>query len=125
MPLPHEPLQLEFHRGGQLMFARVVELRAKFRKASELAQTINRKIIPILQRQAGFVDEIVLVSDTESDEILALSFWKSRQDAERYNREQYLKVNEIISHVVERAPVIKTFNVDTSTSHKITAKKAA
>jgi quinol monooxygenase YgiN len=107
------------------MFARVVELRAKFRKASELAQTINRKIIPILQRQAGFVDEIVLVSDTESDEILALSFWKSRQDAERYNREQYLKVNEIISHVVERAPVIKTFNVDTSTSHKITAKKAA
>jgi len=107
------------------MFARVVELRAKFLKAGELAQTIDRKIIPILQRQTGFVDGIVLVSDIESDEILALSFWKSRQDAERYNREQYPKVNEIISHLVERAPVIKTFNVDTSTSHKITAKKAA
>ena len=90
-------------------------------KAGELAQTINRKIIPILQRQAGFVD----VSDIESDQILAVSFWKSRQDAERYNREPYPKVNDIISHLVERAPVIKTFNVDTSTSHKLPAKKAA
>jgi hypothetical protein len=45
---------------------------------------------------------MVLVSDIESDEILALSFWKSRQDAERYNREQYPKVNDIISQLVER-----------------------
>jgi hypothetical protein len=107
------------------MFTRVVELTAKFRKAGELTETIDRKIIPILQRQTGFVDEIVLVSDIESNHILALSFWESRQDAERYNREQYPKVNEIISHLVERAPVIKTFNVETRTSHKITAKKAA
>jgi hypothetical protein len=107
------------------MFVRVVELRAKFRKAGELSQTIDRKIIPILQRQTGFVDEMVLVSDIESDEILALSFWKSRQDAERYNREQYPKVNDIISQLVERAPVVKTFNVDIRTGHKITPKRVA
>jgi len=106
------------------MFTRVVELRAKFMKARELAKTINTKVLPILQRQSGFVDEIVLVSDTESDQILALSFWKSRQDAERYNREQYPRVNEIISHLVDRAPVIKTFDVETYASHKIAGKAA-
>jgi heme-degrading monooxygenase HmoA len=107
------------------MFTRVVELRAKSGKARELAQTINNKVLPILQRQTGFVDEIVLASDIESNHVLALSFWKSRQDAERYNEEQYPKVNEIISHLVEVAPVIKTFNVEASTSHKITGSKAA
>jgi hypothetical protein len=104
------------------MFTRVVELKAKSGKARELAQTINNKVLPILQRQLGFMDEMVLVSDIESDHI---SFWNSRQDAERYNQEQYPKVNEIISDIVDSAPVIKTFNVDMSTSHKVTVGKAA
>jgi heme-degrading monooxygenase HmoA len=53
-------------------------------KARELAKTIQEKILPIIEGQPGFVDEIVLVSNTERDQILALSFWKSQQDAERY-----------------------------------------
>jgi heme-degrading monooxygenase HmoA len=74
------------------MFTRVVELRAiKPGEARELAQTINKQVVPILKRQTGFVDEIVLVSDIEAEHILALSFWKSREDAERYGQEQYPK----------------------------------
>jgi len=107
------------------MFTRVVELKAKSGKARELGQTINDKALPILRKQEGFVDEIVLVSDTEPDRILALSFWKRQQDAERYNKEQYPKVNELISHLLEGAPTVKTFNVDTSTTHRIAAGKAA
>jgi hypothetical protein len=107
------------------MFTRVVELRAKPGEARELTKIISNKVLPILQRQTGFVDEIVLVSDIESDHLLALSFWKSRQDAERYSQEQYPKVNEIISHLIDSAPVIKTFNVDMSFRHKIAANKAA
>lgn len=71
------------------MFTRVVELKAKSGKARELGQAINDKALPILKKQDGFVDEIVLVSDTEPDRILALSFWKRQQDAERYSKEQY------------------------------------
>jgi hypothetical protein len=57
------------------MFTRVVELRAiKPGEARELAQTINKQVVPILKRQTGFVDEIVLVSDIEAEHILALSF---------------------------------------------------
>ena len=59
------------------MFTQVVELTAKFLKERELAQTINHKVLPILQRQSGFVDEIVLVSDIESDHILASAFGKA------------------------------------------------
>ena len=72
-----------------------------------------------------FVDETVLVSDTESDHVLALSFWNSKEDAERYQREQYARINEILAPLLETAPVIRTFDVHTSTTHRIAAGKAA
>jgi heme-degrading monooxygenase HmoA len=107
------------------MFTRVVEINAKSGKASELANTIHEKVLPILKKQTGFVDETVLASDTEPNRILGLSFWNSKEDAERYHREGYPKVNEILSPLLETTPVIRTYNVHTSTTHKITAGKAA
>ena len=105
------------------MFTRVVAVRTKKGKSGELAKTIRHKILPILEDQPGFVDEILLVSNTEPDQILSLSFWKSQQDAERYTHEEYPRVNELISHLVESAPVSRTFDVDIFTSHKITRGK--
>jgi heme-degrading monooxygenase HmoA len=107
------------------MFTRVVEINAKSGKASELANTIHEKVLPILRKQAGFVDETVLTSDTESNRIIGLSFWNTKEDAERYHREGYPKVNDILSPLLEGVPVIRTFNVHTSTTHKIAAGKAA
>ena len=107
------------------MYTRVVELTCKPGKARELSETINDKVLPILKKQAGFVDEAVLVSDTESTRILGLSFWNKREDAERYHREQYPKINEILKPLLETEPMIRTFDVHTSTTHRITAGKAA
>jgi len=70
------------------MFSRVVAVRTKEGKARQLAKTIREKILPILEGQPGFVDEVVLISDTEPDQILALSFWNKQEDAERYTHEQ-------------------------------------
>ena len=107
------------------MFTRVVEITAKSGKAQELANTIQEQVLPILKKQAGFLDETVLTSDSEPNRVLGLSFWKSREDAERYHREQYPKINEMLSPQLETAPVIRTYNVHTSTPHKIAAGKAA
>jgi len=107
------------------MFTRVVELTSESGKAKELANTINEKVVPILKKQRGFVDETVLVSDTEPTRVLGLSFWNSKEDAERYHREQYPKIHEIFKHLLETEPVIRTFEVHTSTTHKIAPGKAA
>ena len=107
------------------MFARLIEINAKSGKASELARTINEKVLPILKKQTGFVDETILTSDTEPNRIIGLGLWNSREDAERYQREQYPKVNEILSPLLDSAPVIRTFNVLTSTTHRIAAGKTA
>ena len=107
------------------MFTRTVELTAKSGKGRELSITINDKVLPILKKQAGFVDETVLVSDAEPNRILALSFWNSKEDAERYHREQYPAIQEMVRHLLDVEPVIRTFNVDSSTTHKVVAEQAA
>ena len=107
------------------MFTRVVELTSKSGKSKELAKTINEKAVPILKKQRGFVDEIVLVSDAERDQVLALSFWNTREDAEQYHREKYQKIHDTLRRHLETEPVIRTFDVHSSTTHKIAAEKAA
>jgi len=107
------------------MFTRTVEVTPKSGKARELANTINDKVLPILKKQKGFVDETVLVSDTEDNRVLSLSFWNSKEAAEKYQREQYPAIHEMLRHLLEAEPVVRTFNVDSSTTHRITAGKAA
>ncbi len=89
-------------------------------------QSLPSRALPSLPSRAiDFVDETVLTSDMESNRVLALSFWKKKGDAERYHREQYPKINEMLLPLLETAPVIRTYNVHTSTPHKIAAGKAA
>jgi heme-degrading monooxygenase HmoA len=105
------------------MFVRVVEVKTKPGKAREVCATLHDKVLSTLKAQAGFVDEVVLVSDTEG--ILALSFWKTKDDAERYSHEDYSKVSEMIQHLVHSKPKVHAFDVETSTYHKIARGKVA
>ena len=107
------------------MYTRVVEINSKPGKARELCSTIDDKVLPILRKQAGFVDETVMVSETEPNRILALSFWNTREDAQRYEREQFDTVQKIVQQLLEAAPVVRTFDVHTSTAHRVTARQAA
>jgi len=107
------------------MFTRTVEVTTKSGKARDLAALINDKVLPILNKQSGFADETLLVSDTDPNHVLAISFWNTKEDAERYHREQYPAVQQIIKPLLDGEPVVRTFNVDSSTTHKISAEKAA
>jgi heme-degrading monooxygenase HmoA len=107
------------------MFTRIVELTSKPGKNKQLSDTINDKVLPILKKQKGFVDETVLVSDKEDNRVLSLSFWNSREDAEEYHRAEYQKVHDLVRHLLEAEPMIRTFDVHTSTTHRIAAGKAA
>jgi hypothetical protein len=107
------------------MFARGVEVIAKPGMTLEVAYTIRERALPILRKQSGFVDEIVLVSDAQVDHVLALSFWNTKEDAERYHEDEYPTLYGLIADLIEVLPTIRTFNVDSSTAHKIAEGKAA
>jgi len=107
------------------MFTRIVELITKPGKNKQLSDTINDKVLPILKKQKGFVDETVLVSDKDDNRVLSLSFCKTKEDAEEYQRAEYQKIKEMVQHLLEAEPMIRTFDVHSSTTHRIAAGKAA
>ena len=107
------------------MFTRIVELTTKPGKNEQLSATINDRVLPILKKQKGFVDEMVLVSDKEDNRVVGISFWNTREDAEQYHRSEYPKVQEAVRPLLDAEPVVRTFEVHTSTTHKIAAGKAA
>lgn len=107
------------------MYTRIVELTAKTGKSHELAKAIHEKVLPILKRQNGFVDETVLVSETEPDRLVAQSTWHKREDAEHYHNNDFKLVRESVDHFLAGDPVVRTFTVHSSTVHRIAAGKAA
>jgi hypothetical protein len=57
--------RLPFSEGIPLMFARIVDFVSSPGQTRILNETIQKKLLPILRVQPGFVDEMVLESDVE------------------------------------------------------------
>ncbi|HVH87879.1 MAG TPA: antibiotic biosynthesis monooxygenase [Terriglobales bacterium] len=107
------------------MFTRVVEVSTKTGKSREVCSIIRDKILPILRNQTGFMDEITLVSNNNPDRVLALSLWKTKEDAQRYDNQQFQNVTNLIRGHLESEPTVETYDLESSTVHKIAAGKAA
>jgi heme-degrading monooxygenase HmoA len=99
-------------------------VRLKPNSAQQFSQTIEKKVLPILRTQKGFRDEITLISSNEQ-EAIGMSFWDSREQAEAYNNSKFAEVQRELSNHIEGAPRVQTFDVATSTAHKIAAQPAA
>lgn len=107
------------------MFTRIVECHLKPGKRDNFGNKLQNEVVPILQQQPGFVDVIGLTSEDDADRMVSISFWKSKEDAERYHHEHFHHILDIIKPSLKEDPKVRTFNVDTSTSQRISAGKAA
>ncbi len=106
------------------MFTRVLEARTKTGKTRQFTTAFRQKILPILRKESGFIAEITLVSTSDPERVLVLSFWQTEADATRFNVEQYPTTAEALRPILESIPRMETFEVDTST-YKIDEGKVA
>jgi len=102
------------------MFARRVSMHLKPNSAPELTRRLEKEIIPLLRKQKGFQDEITFVT-TGGKEAFGISLWDRTEDAEAYNRGAYPEVAKLLATVVDGTPQVETYEVSTSTFHKIPA----
>jgi hypothetical protein len=100
------------------MFARHVTLQLKPNMVNEFPVTFEKEILPLLRRQKGFLDELLLVTP-EKREAVAISLWENKEYAETYNREVYPQIEKIVNRFIEGFPVVKKFETEYSTFHKI------
>ena len=104
------------------MYARHVSFNLKPIKQEELTQTFEKDILPLLQKQNGFADEITLVSPDGKDAI-GISLWERKEDADMYSRETYPQVLKSLARVVEGTPQVRGYEVPVSTLHKTGATR--
>jgi len=100
------------------MFARMVMQQMKPSMMNEFPVTFEKEILPLLKKQRGFLDELLLVTP-EKREVVAISLWETKEHAETYNREMYPQIGKILGKFVEGIPTVKHFEAEYSTFHKI------
>ena len=106
------------------MFARYVTMRVKSGNLAEFNRILEKEVIPVLQRQRGFRDEIVLTNPGGTESV-GISIWEQKENAETYNREKYPEIQQLLTKALEGIPQIKTYEVSHSTVHKIAAHATA
>jgi quinol monooxygenase YgiN len=107
------------------MFARVVKCQAKDGRGVQISTKVTNDVLPILQKELGFVDFLPLSDNTDAERLVFISFWTSREDAEGYHRQRYETIANILKPVLESPPTLKTFMVSASTAHRIAVGRAA
>ena len=100
------------------MFAHLVTLQVKTNMAKEFLVTFEKEILPLLRRQRGFLDELLLVTP-ERREVVAIGLWETKEYAETYNRELYPQIEKIARKFIEGVPTVKMYEAEYSSSHKI------
>jgi hypothetical protein len=99
------------------MFARHITLQLKPNFEKEFPIVFEKDIMPVLRRQKGFLEELLLVTPFKN-EAVAISLWEEKEYAEAYHKQVYPELSKIIAKFVEEPPVVKMYEVEYATYRK-------
>ena len=74
----------------------------------------------MLKKQEGFRDELSFF-DKDKDEAIAMSFWDTKAQADKYARDLYPTVHKKMEDMLEDTPQVRSFEVANSTAYNIHA----
>lgn len=100
------------------MFARNIAIHLKSNMLSDYTRSFENDILPLLRKQKGFKDEITL-SNPGSLDVVAISLWDNKANAEAYNTNTYPEVLKTFARMIDGTPKVQTFESVTSTFHNV------
>lgn len=92
---------------GQI--ARSVRFDIATDKNEEFHTLFRNEVLPMLKKQDGFKDELLLV---QGQHVLAISVWKNADSARKYETTTYPQVDTTLRPVMSGRPTIETFQYD-------------
>src|SRR5580658_4467541 len=98
------------------MYARNVTFRLKSNLQPDFTHTVENQILPLLQKQQGFRDEITLCN-SGSQEAVSISLWEHKSNADNYNSSVYPEVLKILAKTIDGTPRVHTYETVVSTFH--------
>ncbi len=105
------------------MFARRVSMHLKPNSVAQFTEKEEKEVIPVIRQQKGFRDLTAFVSPS-GQEAFVITLWDGPEFAEAYGRETYPRLMSILANVIDGTPVLESYNVSNTTSHKVAAAAA-
>jgi antibiotic biosynthesis monooxygenase len=97
------------------MFARILEFEVKLEKKEEFVKVVKNQIAPILKKQNGFLEILPFFPEKMKEEkVFTISLWATKLDAERYEREIYPKVYDILKPFVTTPIEVTYYKLETT-----------
>jgi hypothetical protein len=103
------------------MFARIVTMRLKPTNIAEHAKAIEMRVLPLLQKEAGFVDAMFFVSQ-DGLEAIGMTLWDRKEDADHFGNTLYVQILQSLNSLLEDVPLLTMYDVTNSTFHKSAAQ---
>ncbi len=84
-------------------------------KKQEFVKVMKNQVLPILKKQSGFLEILPFFPEKMREEkLLTISLWTTKQDAERYEKEWYPKVLDIVKPFLATPVVVISYNLETA-----------
>ena len=106
------------------MIARIVTCTVQPARISEFRKVLNDRVLPLVQAQPGFVDNIEAL-DPHTGRFSCTTLWNSRDDVEKYDNSVFPELASMMSPLLEGSPNVQTLPVENSSSHRVRAATAA
>lgn len=107
------------------MYARITQFTAKPGEGPNLGKEMRERGLPILKQQPGFIDVLALSSDTDPNQLVGVTIWKSKEDAERFLAGPAQQMIQSVRPLLQSEPNIRGFDVQESTMHDVGMGRAA
>ncbi len=101
------------------MIARLIEVNLKPERYNEFRTLFENEILPVLKRQNGFLDSVSMLSDDNKNRAITVSLWKSKTDAENYQKREFSRVIDMLKPFLASTPTVQYFNVEHTTFRKV------
>ena len=106
------------------MYMFFIEGDLKPDKKDEFLNAWSTRILPLLKNQDGFVDEILLLEEG-SQQPCGLSFWDSKEYADRYRRDVFPQAKSLVEDMFSSHPKLRGFDVAAAEIFNVLRQKAA
>lgn len=97
------------------MFARILNYELKPEKKVEFVKVVKSQVLPILRKQIGFQEILSLFPENAKEEkVYTISLWTTKLDAERYQKEFYPHVTDILKPYLTTPVEVNYYNLETT-----------
>jgi heme-degrading monooxygenase HmoA len=96
-------------RNGKGQIARSIRFDIAPNRNEEFHTLFRDEVLPILKKQDGFRDELLLVQDQH---VLAISVWNDMDSARKYESATYPQLDKALRPVMSGKATVETFKFD-------------